>query len=79
MADSSTSQARISFAGFICSWKIPHKTGESKRERFFSVYDELKKNVEQSAIQSGEAGGKWKQVRISEPGRHFWGFARRQQ
>lgn len=77
MADDSTSQARISFAGFICFWKVLRKPEGSKRERFFSVYNELKASVEQRAIQAGEGERKWRLVRISAPGRHFWGFARR--
>lgn len=77
MPDSNAKEQRISFAGFICFWRIPHKWRESRRERFFSVYNDLKKNVEQSVIQTGETSGKWRRVRISAPGRHFWGFARR--
>lgn len=77
MADSSKRQQRISFAGLICFWKIPHKPEGSKRERFFSVYNELKASVEQRAIPAGEGERKWRLVRISAPGRHFWGFARR--
>lgn len=77
MSDSRTTQARISFAGFVCLWKVRHQPGESKRERFFSVYQDLKKNVEQPAVQAGEEQRKWRLIRISAPGRHFLGFARR--
>ena len=76
MAYSSPNQRRISFAGFIWFWRKPHKPGESKRERFSSAYDDLKKSVE-CATQSGESGNQWRLVRLSAPGRHFWGFARR--
>ena len=77
MPDSNTKALHISFAGLICFWKIPHQPEESKRQRFVSVYDDLKKSVEQRAIQAGDGERKWRLVRISAPGRHSWGFARR--
>ncbi|MGE5322730.1 MAG: hypothetical protein ACM3SW_07705 [Actinomycetota bacterium] len=77
MADSSMSQPRISFAGLVCFWNIPGKPGESRRERFFSLRDDLQRNVEQRATRGGEETHPWALVRISEPGRRFWGFARR--
>lgn len=76
MPDSNTKQPRISFAGFICFWNIPHQPDESKRERFLSIYEDLKKNVGQRAMQAGDGPRKWKLIRISAPSRHFWGFAR---
>ena len=77
MADSNHTQGRISFAGFICSWKMPRKVGESTRQRFFSLYEDLQQAVQQHTQHSGESERKWRLFRISAPGRRFLGIARR--
>lgn len=76
MADSNLTQRRISFAGFICFWNMPRKAGESTRQRFFSLYEDLQQTV-QHTQHSGESKRKWKLLRISAPGRRFLGIARR--
>lgn len=65
-----------SFAGFICLWRMQRNQAQSRREQFFSAYEDLRRSVVQCETQRGEHGPRWKMVRISEPGRRFFGLVR---
>jgi hypothetical protein len=70
-------QKRISFAGFVCWWRLPREAGQSPRQRFASITESIRQTLEQDLNQAGQPERKWKAVRIAAPGRHFMGFARR--
>jgi len=74
-----TQKSKIKIAGLVCFWRLRRKQGESRRERFFSVYEDLRKAVKQNlpspVTNAGER--RWNLVRISAPGRWFLGFGRR--
>jgi hypothetical protein len=74
-----TQESKISFAGLICFWRMPHKQGESRRQRFFSIYEDLREAVKQNLPSpvTNEDERRWNLVRISAPGRWFLGFGRR--
>jgi len=77
METSGATGKSIWFAGFVCFWRKPHQARESSRQRFFSAYEDLRARVDHELAGNAVDGGKWRLVRISAPGRHFWGFARR--
>jgi hypothetical protein len=74
-----TQEPKIRFAGLICFWRMPRKKEETRRERFFTIYEDLREAVKQNlpspVTDAGER--RWNLVRISEPGRWFLGFGRR--
>lgn len=77
MDNNSFPQKRISFAGFIWFWQPSvGQPSESRRERFFSTYGDLRQTLERQISNAEPGGAKWKLVRISEPGRRFLGFVR---
>jgi hypothetical protein len=67
---------RISFAGCVY-WRRSGKTAKSVKQQFISTYDAIRQVLEQETPATQETARKWKAVRISEPGKYFWGFARR--
>ena len=67
---------RISFAGCVY-WRRSRKAQESAKQQFVSTYDAIRQVLEQKTPAPQETARKWKAVRISEPGKYFWGFARR--
>lgn len=79
MESRNPSNTRISFAGFVCFWKMPRRSGESTRQRFFSIYEDLRQTVQQHSSGSNlpERKCKWKMVRSSAPGKKFLGLVRR--
>ena len=70
-------QKRISFAGFVCWWRLPRQAGESPRERFISITESIRHALEQNLTATGQPERKWKMVRIVSTGRRFMGLARR--
>lgn len=71
------SNESASFAGFVCFWNVPCRSGESTRQRFFSIYEDLRQTVQQLGSGPSLAERKWKVVRISETGKKFFGLVRR--
>jgi len=71
------SNESVSFAGFVCFWNAPRGSGESTRQRFFSIYENLRQTVQQLSSGPSLPGRKWKVVRISEAGKKFLGLVRR--
>ncbi len=66
----------ISFAGYVF-WRRSRKSAEAVKQQFISTHDAIRQSLDQEIPASQEAPRKWKAVRISEPGKYFWGFARR--
>ena len=66
---------RISFAGFVCRWRLPRQANESPKARFFSIVESIQASA-RPRLEFAEAG-KWKAVRIAAPGKYFLGFVRR--
>ena len=71
------SQSEVRFAGFVCFWNTPRRSGESTRQRFFSIYEDLRQSVQQHSSASNIPDHKWRIVRISEAGKRFLGLVRR--
>jgi len=69
----------VRFAGFVCFWNMPRRSGESTRQRFFSIYHDLRLTLQQHSSESNLPKRKcnWKMVRISEAGKKFLGLVRR--
>lgn len=66
---------RLNFAGFVC-WIRPAQAEPSTR-KFLSIADAVKQALEREYPAIEESAGKWRAVRVTEPGRYFLGFARR--
>lgn len=77
MDSNNPSKPSASFAGFVCFWNVPRRSGESTRRRFFSLYEDLRQTVQQLGSGPSLAERKWKVVRISETGKKFLGLVRR--
>jgi hypothetical protein len=79
MDNNNPSNFSVRFAGFVCFWNMPRRSGESTRQRFFSIYQDLRLTLQQHSSESNLPQGKcdWKMVRISEAGKKFLGLVRR--
>lgn len=77
MDSHNSSQPSIRFAGFVCFWNSPRRSGESTRQRFFSIYEDLRQTVQQLSSGSSLPERKWRVIRISAPGKKFLGLVRR--
>lgn len=75
--DNNPSKSSVGFAGFVCFWNTPHCSGESTRQRFFSIYADLRQALQQHSSGSNIPERKWNMVRISLPGKKFLGLVRR--
>ena len=77
MDSNNPSKLAIRFGGFVWLWNAPRRSGESTRQRFFSIYEDLRQTVQQLSSGSTLPARKWKVVRISAPGKKFFGLMRR--
>lgn len=79
MNEQNHTSRRVRFFGFVRFWAMPRNPGESTRQRFFSIYADLSRAIEQQSLSANMSGvnPNWKLVRISGPGRWFLGFVRR--
>lgn len=77
MDSNNPSKPSVSFAGFVCFWSVSRGSGESTRNHFFSIYEDLRQTVQQLSSGPSLSGRKWKVVRISEAGKKFLGLVRR--
>ena len=77
--DSSNAPKKLGFVGFVWLWNSPRRSGESTRQRFFSIYEDLRQTVQQLSSEANlpEDKSTWKMVRISGAGKKFLGLVRR--
>jgi len=73
MDNNNPSNFSVRFAGFVCFWNTPRRSGESTRQRFFSIYQDLRLTLQQHSSESNLPQRKcdWKMVRISEQVKNF--------
>lgn len=64
-----------SIAGFVCWWRRPCQADGSGKEESLSLAESIRISA-QAQLEAVEPG-QWKNVRITAPGRYFWGFVRR--
>lgn len=77
MDSNNPSNFSVRFAGFVCFWNIPRRSSESTRQRFFSIYENLRQVLQQQSSGSNIPERKWKMVRISQADKKFLGLVRR--
>ncbi|HEU5413958.1 MAG TPA: hypothetical protein VFW31_09385 [Candidatus Angelobacter sp.] len=77
MDSNNPSKPAIRFGGFVWLWNVPRRSGESTRQRFFSIYEDLRQALQQHSSGSNIPERKWNMVRISLPGKKFLGLVRR--
>ena len=63
MDGNNPSNFSVRFAGFVCFWNTPRRSGESTRQRFFSIYHDLRLTLQQHSSESTchnvSATGRW--------------------
>lgn len=77
MDSNNPSNFSVRFAGFVCFWNVRRRSDQSTRQRFFSIYEDLRQTVQQLSSGPSLPERKWNMVRISLPGKKFLGLVRR--